>query len=287
MYKIAILVVIYNKELNESETLQSLSRIGTYEDNVKVVLWNNGPSPLKSRCVKNFEKTGYNFEFKETIHNESLAVIYNQFLSICDAEKYILLDDDSSITSCFIKDSSVCSYSDVGMPIITSHGKIRTPTINGVAYSYGHRLDSTSKVFTIGTGLVIGREIVEVLKNAYGDVFDERFYLYGVDTTFCLRINETGLTNKVKFIDGFEHSLSRLEDEPSRVKNFRRKERSYDLGLMLRYYHSPKKAIKIFLEVFAVAAKRSLLNQERKVYIFDLCLAFISGKHYRNINNQN
>lgn len=44
-------------------------------------------------------------------------------------------------------------------------------------------------------------------------------------------------------IDGFEHSLSRLENESQSMTRFRQIERAYDLGITIRHYFPLPKAL--------------------------------------------
>jgi hypothetical protein len=62
------------------------------------------------------------------------------------------------------------------MPIISSQEVIHAPVVNNKPYSHDIKLKPEDKVITIGSGLVIGKEITEKLKHKYGEVFDERFY---------------------------------------------------------------------------------------------------------------
>jgi hypothetical protein len=281
MYKNAILVLLYNKKVVESSTLNSLKKSLVQYPVAKLVIWNNGPTLLSDTSVNEFENLAYEVEVKETISNESLAVIYNQFLANNPAEKYILIDDDSILNPEYILASSKISPEGVGMPIISSLGKVEFPLINGQPYSEKVEINSKSKVFTIGSGLVIGKGVVETLIKTFGYVFDERFYLYGVDTTFCYRLLNNALTDRIQVISGFNHSLSRLESENVNVTKFRKLERSYDIGLQLKYYYSPPKALWYLLRVWISSFKQILLKKPPTFKLFALWRAFYSGKHYR------
>jgi hypothetical protein len=281
MIETAILVLLYNKEMSESNTLTSLTESEIQYPNSKLVIWNNGPKSLKCCDSKVFEELGYDVAFVETLNNESLAVIYNRFLAENNAKKYILLDDDSVLNAAYILASSKCNAAEVGMPIISSLGKVRSPSIGNKPYSPGLALDEKCKIIAIGTGLVVGANICSNLHQYYKNVFDERFYLYGVDTSFCIRLFERNLTGSVNIIPGFNHSLSRLENESVTTTSFRRLERSYDQGLTLRYYYPLLTSIPYLLRVTASTLKRKLCKQTHTVNIIPLFKAFLYGKHYR------
>ena len=281
----AFLIVLYNKEIPESDTLKSLSSFDFYFGRSKIVIWNNGPLSLKSNCFSFFEKVDADVTVLETLQNESLSVIYNRFFNEYSAKKYVILDDDSSLSEEYLKSISEVKPDQVGMPIIQSHGRITSPRINRKLYSGGDRvIQETDKVSTIGSGLVIGCDVVNKLTVKYGSVFDERFYFYGVDTTFCFRLFDSNLTKYIEIIPGFNHQLSRLEKEEGSISDFRRLERSYDMGLTMRYYNT-----KSFLSNFNRVVKLGLnsfislvTRKKTKILFLHFLKALVIGKHYKN-----
>jgi hypothetical protein len=270
VFETAILVLLYNKEIIDSKTIESLASSNTQYRGARLVIWNNGPTILKSRDCTIIERLGYDLYIEETLNNESLAVIYNKFLSRNNAKRYILLDDDSQLSSEYIYSSSKVKETEIGMPIIRSQNVIHAPIINKQPYSSEVKLIVTDKIITIGSGIVIGEKIAAKLKEEYGAVFDERFYLYGVDNTFCLRVFQSGLTEKIQIIVGFNHSLSRME-------------RSYSTGIELRYYHSMFGAALIISRIGLVSIKKLTFKQKPILEFKYLLKAYLSGKHYRSL----
>lgn len=285
MLNSSILILLYNKEIAESETLSSLVSSDVQFSNARLVIWNNGPNKLACYDVSHLVGLGYEVVVKETINNESLAVIYNHFINENQAAKYIFLDDDSSLNSDYIKAACSSTNSIVSMPLITSGGVVVSPKVNSNVGCKDQEVTSNEKVLTIGSGLVLGHDIVLEMLDKISTVFDERFYLYGVDTTFCLRLKILHLTNRIKFIDGFEHSMSRFEKESEEVSNFRKVERSYDFGLTLKYYYPKKKAFFEILMYMMMVFKRKLLKQPTEFSFFLIVKSFLTGKHYRNVSH--
>lgn len=283
MFEHAILVLLYNKEISDANTLRSLHTSECQFPNARLVIWNNGPQPLTDTDCSLLMELGYDVCIKETLNNESLAKIYNQFIAENKADKYILLDDDSALNSGFIEAASKINSAQVGMPIITYEGKIQSPTIDHKRYSKPVNLTAKNKVRTIGSGLVIGSEVVNKLNSLYESVFDERFYLYDVDTTFCLRLFQGNLTYNIKIIQGFEHSLSRLTQESTKLREFRRLERSCALGLRFRYYSPLIKSVFLVLKTAFGALRKSIVGKQYKVVFLQFLKAFVKGKHYRNM----
>ncbi|WP_413691540.1 hypothetical protein [Psychromonas sp. KJ10-2] len=89
MTETAILVLLYNNQPNESKTLNSLLNSIVHYSNAQLVIWNNGPKSFEETKMTPYRNLGYEVFFEETLHNESLAVIYNRFLSCYDAKRYI------------------------------------------------------------------------------------------------------------------------------------------------------------------------------------------------------
>lgn len=283
MFDIAILVLLYNKEIESSETLQSIIKSKLTFSNAKIVVWNNGPYSLINKDVSVFDLKGYSVVIRETLNNESLSVIYNSFISESLAKKYIILDDDSTLNEDYISASNILEPSQIGMPVIKNMGQTTSPKINKKVSYPGIVIKNSDKVTTIGSGLVLGEGVVRDLIKSYGAVFDERFYFYGIDTTFCFRVFDSKMTDRIRIISGFEHRLSRLQSEEE-LTEFRRLERSYDLGLTLRYYNykslgsNVNKIRKLlFQSLFSFFS-----NKKSKISFIYFCKAFLTGKHYRN-----
>lgn len=284
MFDIAILVLLYNKEIESSETLQSIIKSKLNFSNAKIVVWNNGPYSFIEKDVSVFELKGYSVVIRETLNNESLSVIYNSFISESSAKKYIILDDDSTLNEDYISASNILEPSQIGMPVIKNMGRTTSPKINKKVSYPGIVIKNSDKVATIGSGLVLGEGVVRELIKNYGAVFDERFYFYGIDTTFCFRVFDSKMTDRIRIISGFEHRLSRLQNEEEGLTEFRRLERSYDLGLTLRYYNykslgsNVNKIRKLlFQSLFCFFS-----NKKSKISFIYFCKAFLTGKHYRN-----
>jgi hypothetical protein len=279
----AILILLYNCELEDSKTLQTLKRCSVNFESAKLVIWNNGPTSLSSLDVSFLSECNLDISIKQTIVNESLAVIYNQFLGEYKANTYIFLDHDSTLNANYLTESLQVKKGELCVPVILSDGKITSPTINGSVCTNDIKFSPSDKIVSIGSGLIVSKEVVVSLSEKYGKTFDERFYLYGVDTTFFYRIYDSGLTSKIKIISGFEHSLSRLEVENSETKKFRRLERACDRAMTFRYYTSSKvflySVVRVSLQIF----KRTLTGKEKDIDYFTFIKTLICGKHYRNM----
>ncbi|MBE0459366.1 MAG: glycosyltransferase family 2 protein [Pseudoalteromonas prydzensis] len=273
MYDFAVLVVLYNCKPLDSVTIKSLVRSWSVTSNTKFIFWNNGPvsQPLDVK-----ELNGLDIEVVESLYNESLAKIYNQFIERVHANVYVVLDHDSEVSPQYIAALNTITSEQCAFPVILNGDKATGPLINGVTVSEPIDLTDSDSLLAIGSGVAIGSNIVNTIKTAYGNVFDERFYLYGIDSTFCYRLERLKLIANSKVISGFQHSLSRLESESSALTQFRKKERSYSFGLTLRYY----KKLSYLRVLFILLFKRILNKSPLSItYIFK---ALIHGRHYRD-----
>ncbi|AGH43747.1 glycosyltransferase family 2 protein [Paraglaciecola psychrophila] len=279
--KLTILVVLYNIEILESETVKSLILTSLGIQSVKLLIWNNGPDYLKVSDVEPLKKVGFDAEVIETIGNESLAVIYNHFIHRYSSENYLILDHDTVLNDIYLAETLSSKSSELSVPTIRMNGNIEGPYLNKSIIKFPQRLSTSDHIMAIGSGLVIGREIVQEIKASYSSVFDERFYLYGVDSTFFHRVNKLKLGNRVKVISGFEHFLSRLESEPEKLKAFRRKERAYDSGLQFKYYYSFLRSYYLFSRLLLDCIINKVLGRSQSINYLDLMAAFYNGVHYR------
>ncbi|MNF34121.1 hypothetical protein D3C76_577470 [compost metagenome] len=272
---LSILVLTYNCEIEESITIRSLLNSKINFSGVELCIWNNGPKKFITNitALERLKKKGFSTTFKQTINNAPLSWIYNYFIQNFSNDSYVILDHDSELTLEYL--SSILEKKDafVKMPIILAKGIPQSPCSNGV-FSAGP-YTKKEYVTAIGSGIIISKEIAEAVRIKYGNVFDENFALYGVDTSFFIRLNKLALTEKLQSMPGFEHSLSRLETESKEVKLFRKVERSYDFGLTLRHYPSSSLLI--------VAVKQVLLWPfgRNRITISKALKVFITGRHER------
>ncbi len=283
-YKASFLIVLYNKKLSKSETINSFLKSKVNFENCRLLIWNNGPCEVEEDDLygNKLRYNGFEVVFRQTINNISLASIYNEFCAESEADKYIILDDDSSLNESYLLEATEAKKDILTLPLISSDNKLVSPLLNGVIYTETNVMSNITNIEAIGSGMIIGINIISRLTSSYGKPFDERFFLYGVDTTFCYRFSQIFSYKQVKVINGFVHSLSRLNNESDEMIKFRNKERAYDKGLTLRYYYPLSKSLTVFIKTILI----SLINFSfrRNIGKFDLnCFikAYLIGKHYR------
>ncbi|MBP4080790.1 hypothetical protein N7362_06835 [Aeromonas caviae] len=275
--KTVILILLYNKSISESETWLKLYKSSVDTSSVSLIVWNNGPSSISLELEYLNENRWGSVELIQTLDNKPLSYIYNQVIERYPAERYVFLDDDSQLTETYLM-AMASSNAGVAVPAILSHGEYRSPTVSGKFTPGPYQV--TDKVIAIGSGIGVRHDIAQKIKNHYGDVFDSRFALYGVDTTFFLRLYQLGLSDQVEMIDGFEHSLSRLESESQAMSRFRQVERAYDHGLTMRHYTPWRQAIFVIVK----QALKLALGKLTWLQFVALCKAFKTGRHPKCVN---
>lgn len=279
MYKSVLLIVLYNTDVESSATFQSLLKYrDTLDSDTKVIVWNNGPYYIKKQCVVDLE-----YELINNVNNESLAKIYNLVIDEYMSERYIILDHDSSLTKEYLKEAIGVEQHNLGVPFIKCFGTAISPLVNKHPILSAETINfgKLNTFFAIGSGLVIGRELALYIKSALGTVFDERFYLYGVDSTFFYRMNSLKLNQRISLISGFNHSLSKLDDnESAKTKEFRKLERSYDLGLKVRYYREELGYFEVF-KIIIWNISKLLTGKRTDFSLYNVTKAIVIGQHYR------
>jgi len=272
---LSILVVTYNCSMERSQTIHSLltSKVGF--DGVRLCFWNNGPKeiPVPTDTLAALGEKGFEVTIKQTPWNAPLSWIYNFFIEKNPADRYVILDHDSILSEEYLQ--YIVENKDVflGMPIVKIKGVPRYPRVKK-RFSIGPYFKE-DEVRSLGSGLLISQEAIDIVKDSYGNAFDENFALYGVDFSFFYRVHRLGLDEKLQSVPSIEHSFSDFEEEAKEIKRFRRIERSYDFGLQLRHYPSFGRVRKLMKQMI-----KSFLGKN-KILITKALKAFIQGRHER------
>lgn len=243
--KIVFLVVLYNTHISESKT------IGSYINNIKLIsdfehilsIVNNGPNSLlqgkiENECFSILKNNFINFEYFENIENRPLSVIYNECITTHnDIDYVVLLDQDSELTTEYFQDLISAFREDVNLflPVVISNGVKKYPKQNKTLIDVNVYV-CQKKLASVTSGLGLSKTLVSQFIEKYGSVFDQRFALYGVDSSFFLRLQKLNNINKIKCGGLINHSLSSDQEESREIKSFRYIERMYDLALQTRHY---------------------------------------------------
>ncbi|HBQ3164907.1 glycosyltransferase [Klebsiella variicola] len=273
---IDVLVIIYDKKLEDSKTLQTLTNNTFLDFNLTIV--NNGPNLIKDDepFFIDISRRVRGTKLINRVENAPLSKLYNEFiLNNKNSDYYIIFDDDSDVSPDFMHIVSL-QEADILLPRIYSvdDNQYYYPIQDGVIINESTKVDPGT-IMSISSGLVLKKKLVDYFNIIYnGGIFDERFALYGIDTSFFLRLHKLSNRNKIHAacISTIKHSLSRVSSVKS---EFRTLERLYDAAITARHYPhfltKRKFAHIILYYIYKLQFK----------YVFVLLLYFIKGKHPR------
>ena len=276
MYTLAFIIVSYGKSPTSSLTYCSLKRTLLLMDlNITkyfIYVFNNGPKEFEFKD----DVCPVEYLYMQNPNNISLATIYNSSFSMVDSRYYVVLDDDTEITSDYVKDIINQYDFDLLCPKIFSNDKLVYPRINRVPVINDGLVDK-KKLASITSGLVLSNGLINTFIEEYGSVFDERFAFYGVDSSFFLRLRRLKVNLKIVCFSKIHHSLSSDLKESSSVKEFREKERIYDLALQIKCYPRLSLLFITFRESIKVIKRRKNLS-----FFSDLIKTIKLGHHPRS-----
>lgn len=225
------LVVLYKKRSTESATLNSLFRGASYlEKSDLVIIWNNGPLPEKSLFEFGVKTFFINF-----LENKPLSEIYNKFSSL-NYKNLVILDDDTDLTVEFLDTVKSYRSSRLGLPDIIFNGQ----TIYPKKFEKPYMLKKSGGEpfpISISSGMVLPYDLANFLKCEFGQVFDQRFKVYGVDTSFFYRLQQVGSLQSITRLPPLEHKLSKYESVSLTQEQIRL--RTQDLTSQIQYYYRP------------------------------------------------
>ncbi|WP_072198395.1 hypothetical protein [Klebsiella pneumoniae] len=276
---VSILVVVYNKTLEQSATINTLTKFSFYK-RTRLTIYNNGPMEItiESKQKKLFNEIFYDSVLINDLNNKPLSLLYNGFIEDNkEANKVIILDDDTEITKCFI-DAIFSSTADLELPRIISKetGRIYYPMLSGDISQVDAELDLNSKFcMSIASGLILDRKLLNEFYRRELKLFDERYALYGVDSSFFKRLKmlvRNGVCFNAKTSCYVRHSLSLTDKEFS---EFRFKERLWDTAISTRCYPSIWQYYMFFYNFV------KLFKYRKVEYFFILFRGVIRGKHPR------
>jgi len=284
IFDTVILVLLYDKEIRESATLNSVGKLHSLNKRTLLVVWNNGPVEIliNETFFDSLMSKGFEIVVEQTTNNISLAKIYNSIIDKYISSSYVFLDHDTILNNKYFK-TITSIQNNVLLPLVCMNNEIIYPKINGHTIKEGQKINDADFVMSIGSGLVLSRDITNLIKDKFNNVFDERFYLYGVDSTFFYRLRSLKFNSKITIIDPIEHSLSKYENEPDKIRHFRIIERSYDAGLKYRYYYGVA-GLYYFCRNILAFFVRYILGKKQTFLLGSFIKAYISGKHYRHKN---
>ncbi|MCW9448034.1 glycosyltransferase family 2 protein [Klebsiella michiganensis] len=276
MFKVIILIVLYNKKIEDSTTINSLLNSNTR--NLSVIIHNNGPCnvTLTDSLESTFKRNNIDIHVVNCLDNKPLAFLYNDFVNDNTGfDYYCFFDDDTEVNFCYIR-NIFDRERDIELPkIISKTDSLQYyPLLNDAVFTEDGTI-AGNKIFSIGSGLLINRNVVNIFSKYNLSLFDEHFALYGVDFSFFRRL--IFLKNKgERFVitsnSSLQHSLSKVEQKQS---TFRRRERLIDFVLTVRHYPTTR--------LYLALIKRFIIEFSclRVGDVILMIKTFTTGMHYK------
>lgn len=231
MVEINILIVIYNKLLNESETMQSLKNCkGINKGDILLHIWNNSSKPLHIEELEWMKSNFSNCKFSiyEDGINHYLSYVYNKMITVVSTESVlILLDHDSILPASFLQDVNKAVFDEKNadinlfLPLIFSHENVVSPAYEKLfqhSFDKSHvgRVESRD-LMAINSGMCVRSVYLKTKFPGY----NPRLKFYATDNDFMLKYRKN---NKYAYVlpSVIKHSLNFIEDDiNSKVSRFK------------------------------------------------------------------
>lgn len=277
--KIALVVIVYNKTLKESATLQGLSRFNTPLHHLVIV--NNGPNSVqKDDFFIELQQRHERVTLENYLENKPLSWIYNDLIEKNTVDYYVMFDDDTEINPEYEHHLfHGLKNTDIELPKIYARvDKVQHfPMLNEQLLQQSGQIHQIKTIFSVGSGLILSDRVKHIFTEKYEHVFDQHFAFYGVDSTFFLRLNQM-----IK--DGYEfnicsntylnHGLSLTEEA---LTDWRKKEFIYENTLKVKYYSSSQLMSRLKFLRLMYRKLSHFEFRDLKIVI----KTFMSGKHPR------
>ncbi|QDD91389.1 glycosyltransferase family 2 protein [Pseudomonas oryzihabitans] len=232
------LVVLYGLRPRDSATLRSLlaQPVASLPADSGLLVWNNGPQAMDETERQTLLATpGWaQVLIEEDLGNPPLSRVYNRALQL-GSERLVVFDQDTVVDERYLQ--ALGREAELLVPLVLGAGAIRYPHQYKQVVTSEGPLDPQATV-TISSGLCLSRGLAQRIAARHGDVFDERFALYGVDVSFFLRVQGLAREESVELLCAgvLDHSLSELEEETPAQRRFRDIEKFY-VALLLRLHY--------------------------------------------------
>ena len=211
------LVVIYNKNCEESQSIQSLIK---YKSNIKIIVFDNSSiiNNNKTFCLK------HNFIYYSLNKNMGLSKAYNYVIDKVeknDSNYLMILDDDTVLTKEYIEETYkyvVKKEYDIILPIVKPNKIILSPSniMHKCRVVKINNIDDINikKITAINSGMVVKTSVYKIFK------YNESLFLDYVDHDFMKKVRINNLYIKILKSEIFQN-FSREEKVTSKNFKFR------------------------------------------------------------------
>ncbi|OCG32044.1 hypothetical protein A9G33_04345 [Gilliamella sp. Choc3-5] len=286
--KITAIIILYNANIENSKTFQSLLSSDKNGITLNVIIWNNGPKALNHQeCIQYksiCDSKNIHLSIYENLYNIALSKIYNIFIKQENFDFFTILDQDSILNNDFFQNIIMNDNFDVIVPEIYSTGWISEQ--NSLCFPIYHETRKLfdKKVFTMGeiesisSGLTLSNQLIKYIIKKKQTVFDERYALYAIDTSFFLDLKALKQTQfKGICVGKINHSLDFNLQDRKKISATRRLEMEYS-KVLNKIFYDKKSRLNVFLYLLRKFTRREYSFSE----FLELVKCLFRKKHPRS-----
>lgn len=206
------LIVVYNKECKDSETIKS---IYNWKNEICINIFDNSTKPNNNKEFCNKE----GFQYFSLGKNIGISRAYNYVINniaLDDNDYVMILDDDTELSEEYIKEvlSAVFLKKDIYLPVVHSGGVIISPT--NIKHKCGSKIVNSidelqfDNMSAINSGMVVKANVYKKFQ------YNEELFLDCVDHEFMQNVRKEKCT--IHILDnGIVQNFSR--DEKPSIEN--------------------------------------------------------------------
>jgi GT2 family glycosyltransferase len=182
--------------MRDSITLSSLLKQDLPSDDVRVVIWDNSPESVSDeKIIDDLNQRFKSVEFIHSPENTSLSVIYNSMIRNNTAALYVFLDQDSELSPTYIRSVIEAAAENPKISLFAPQVRAQNLLVSPGSFKTfkGKLFESISPGIQPSQGMTIvtsGMTVRPSLFKKTGLWFNEKLWLYAIDTDFFLRFRD-------------------------------------------------------------------------------------------------
>ncbi|POE19821.1 hypothetical protein BV923_18955 [Pectobacterium odoriferum] len=277
---ITSVVIIYNTELCESDTLKSLLACHFENVDLEICIWNNGPSLLNDNDISEFiskcNKKEIRVKIYQDIRNLALSKIYNFFIKNENFEFITILDQDSHLPKNYFTTLTYHQDADIVSPIIIAEKDGVSSQTDPHFYGDTNLMIGEGKVSikidSVMSGIALSKAGINKINSFRGYVFEERLAFYGIDSDLFRVINAMDDNKKslnIYCANKIYHSFA-MFDPNNKKDSFRIMEMFYYKFFIRNEYQKKSKLSTVFICLRDFIRGKMDFNRMRNLLIFTI-----------------
>jgi hypothetical protein len=270
--KITAIIILYNENIKNSKTFESLLNSDRSDITLNVIIWNNGPKALNLQECRQYksicDSKNINLSIYENLYNIALSKIYNFFINQVSFDFFTILDQDSILNNDFFQNIKINNDFDVIVPQVYSAGWVSKENSLCFPIYHENRKLFDKKVFAMGeiesisSGLTLSNQLIKYISKSKQEFFNERYALYAIDTSFFLDLIELKQTEfKGICVGKISHSLDFNLQDRKKISPMRRLEMEYS-KVLNKIFYDKKSRLNVFLYLLRKFTRREYSRSE-------------------------